>query len=188
MKPAGHIAISSAIGVAVAASTGSPWALATTIGAGALVDADHTLDFYNWFVRGRTGRVFYLLHGWEYLALLTLATAFLGWSPLMMGALLGYLSHLVADQVANHAYRFTYSILYRAVNGFNIRRVSPWTIKGSTKDLRNAIKALPLGGYLAPLAALLVEQAVRRAKPGLAPPYTLSSAPLAGRDLGEGEA
>jgi hypothetical protein len=168
MKPAGHIALSTAIGATVSVATGNPWALATTIGAGVLIDIDHTLDYYNWFIRGRTKRVFYLLHGWEYLVPLLLVTLASAWNALVLGALLGLLSHLIADQVANKAYPLTYFVSYRLRHGFLISRVSPWTVEGSRADLVSALRVIPFGKYLAPLlvrrleSILFKRQAVRR--------------------------
>jgi len=101
MKPAGHIAISTAIGLTVAVTTDTPWALATTLATGVMIDTDHALDYYHWYVRRNTDRVFYLLHGWEYAVMLAVVGLALSWHPLAVGAFLGYLSHIVADQLAN---------------------------------------------------------------------------------------
>lgn len=148
MKPAGHIVISSAIGLTVAATTDTPWAMATALVPGVLVDVDHVLDYYQWFIRRKTDRVFYLLHGWEYALLLAVAGLVLSWHPLVLGAFLGYLSHIVADQLVNKAYPLTYSLAYRARHGFLMSRVSPWTIEGSTADLAKVLTAFPMGKKL----------------------------------------
>ena len=145
MKPAGHVAISTAIGAGVAGATGEPLAVATAIAAGVFIDADHSLDYYHWFVRRKTDRVFFLLHGWEYLGLLLVAGYVSAWNPLVLGALGGYASHLVADQIANHAYAFTYFLTYRARHGFRIDRVSPWTVEGSRRDLLKVLQSMPWG-------------------------------------------
>jgi len=142
MRPGGHIVVASAVGLGVAAATQSPWAFATSLGAGVLVDADHSVDYFRWFVLKNRGRVLYLLHAWEYLPLLVLASAISDWNPLVLGATAGYLSHLVADQWANKAYALTYSIIYRAAHGFRIQKVSPWTVEGSHDDLIGVMKGL----------------------------------------------
>jgi hypothetical protein len=142
MSPGGHIGVASAVGVGVAIVTQSPWAIATAVGAGVLVDADHSIDYYRWFVMRNRKRVFYLLHAWEYLALLVMASAISDWNPLLLGATAGYLSHLVADQWANKAYAFTYSIIYRAAHGFRMQKISPWTVEGNVDDLVGLMKGL----------------------------------------------
>ena len=156
MKPGGHIFLSAAVGAGVAVATGSPWAFGAAMGTGVLIDSDHTLDYYRWFIRRRTERVFYLFHGWEHLAILVLVTALLGWHPIMIGATLGYLSHLIADQVVNHAYPFTYSIVYRALHGFRMGRVSPWSVEGSFKDLLDIARGIPFGTRALPIAMRLL--------------------------------
>jgi hypothetical protein len=142
MSPGGHIGVATAVGVGVAVVTQSPWAIATAVGAGVLVDADHSIDYYRWFVMQNRKRVFYLLHAWEYLPLLVLASAVSDWNPLFLGATAGYLSHLVADQWANKAYALTYSLIYRAVHGFNMQKISPWKIEGSHEDLVGLMRGL----------------------------------------------
>ena len=128
MTPIGHLVLSGGAGALVAATTGTAWPLVAAIGAGVLVDADHAVDYYYWFVRNRRDRVFYLLHGWEYLALLFFAAHVLTWNPLVLGAAVGYSTHLLGDQFANRAYPLTYSLVYRVSRGFLIDQVSRWVI------------------------------------------------------------
>ena len=161
MKPVGHIAVASAVGLGVAAATQSPWAVVTALGSGVLVDADHAIDYYRWFVLRKRERVFYLLHAWEYLPLLVLASAISGWNPLLLGATAGYLSHLVADQWANKAYTFTYSIIYRAAHGFNMQKVSPWRIDGSYENLVELVEGFHLGNRLSPRIARFLSRRLR---------------------------
>jgi membrane-bound metal-dependent hydrolase YbcI (DUF457 family) len=158
MRPTGHIILAAAVGVGVATATGSPWALATTIGTGVFVDSDHTLDYYQWFVRGKTDRVYYLLHAWEHLALLSAATVWSSYNPLLVGATLGYMSHLLADQIANHAYLFTYSLIYRAKHRFMMSKISPWTVEGSRADFLSSVGTMPFGKQLTPWAARLLRR------------------------------
>ena len=153
MKPAGHIAISTALGGGIAVATGEPAALATAVGAGVLIDADHTLDYYQWYGKGRRERVFYLLHGWEYGALLVAVGFIFGWNPLLLAAALAYLAHIMADQIANSGYPLTYSLLYRAMHGFNMSRVSPWRVDGPPPRLRDLV---PLGNALVPRLSRLL--------------------------------
>ena len=156
MKPAAHIAISTGLGAGVATFTGSPWAFATTLGTGILVDADHVLDYYRWYVRHKIHRVFYLLHAWEHLAILVAISALSDWHPLLIGTTLGYLSHLIADQLGNDPYPLSYSIIYRAIHGFNISRVSPWRVNGTLEELATSLQDLPFGKRLAPRLTFLL--------------------------------
>ena len=53
------------IGTGVWVFTGSPLALPAAVGAGVLIDADHALDYYNWYVRRDTRFLFLPLHALE---------------------------------------------------------------------------------------------------------------------------
>ena len=65
MGPVGHTVASLGIGGSVWAATGSLMAVPAAAAAGVLVDADHILDYFNWYWRRDLRRVFLLLHGWE---------------------------------------------------------------------------------------------------------------------------
>jgi hypothetical protein len=153
VKPAGHIGISAALGAGIAVTAGDPAALVTAVGAGVLIDADHTLDYYQWYGKGRREHVFYLLHGWEYGVLLVFVAFIFDWNPLLLAAALAYLAHIMADQIANNGYPLTYSLLYRAMHGFNMSRVSPWRVDGPPPRLRDLV---PLGHVLAPRLSRLL--------------------------------
>ncbi|MFQ6027449.1 MAG: hypothetical protein ACE5Q6_08160 [Dehalococcoidia bacterium] len=119
MTPSGHLLAGGAIGAVVYGTTGSwPGALAA-LAAGVLPDLDHALDYYNWLFRHRLHRVFYLFHGWEHLGLLVLASALLGWTPVMLGLTLGYASHVAGDYLVSHRHVLWYSILFRAKRRFH---------------------------------------------------------------------
>ena len=102
----------------------------TAVGAGVLIDADHALDYYNWYVRRDVRFWFVPLHAWELsvvlLALLAvwyhsllLALLAVWYHPLLLAAALGHVGHLVADQVGNRLYPLAYSIGYRALRRFD---------------------------------------------------------------------
>ena len=147
MKPVEHLAVSSALGAGVWAASGAPGAVVTAAAAGVLVDADHALDYYLWFVRGSRGRVIYALHGWEYLLPIGALAAASGWHPLIVAAWLGYASHLVGDQLSNHAQPLSYSLAYRALHRFRMADVA----EGWRPPARGSLeRALPFGQRVVP--------------------------------------
>jgi hypothetical protein len=81
LTPVFHALVAGALGAGVYQVSGCWEAGAATFVAGVIPDADHLLDLYNWSVRRQTHRLFYLLHGWEYLALSLLATVLHGGRP-----------------------------------------------------------------------------------------------------------
>jgi len=125
MSPAGHLLVAGTIGAAMYGTTGSWPGAVAALAAGVLPDVDHTLDYYNWLIRRRTHRVFYLFHGWEYLGLLVLAAALLDWNPLVLGLALGYASHAVGDYLVSDRHLLWYSLLFRAGRGFRRDNLQP---------------------------------------------------------------
>ncbi len=123
MKLGPHVAVSTAIGVGLWASTGDALALPAAVAAGVLPDADHLIDYYNWYIRRDFSRLILFLHGWEYLAVAILVYAFAFTEPWMLGVVLGYASQIGADQIFNGVRWHTYFLLGRAVTGFDVRRV-----------------------------------------------------------------
>ena len=121
MAPPMHLLVASALGMGVYAATGSAVAGAATVVSGVLPDADHLLDYYNWFVRGRVRRLFYLLHGWEYLAAFLVLAAALGWPPVLVGITVGYASHIVGDYLVNARGILVYSLAYRVGHRFRMQ-------------------------------------------------------------------
>ena len=118
MTPSGHLLLGGAIGAAVYGTTGSwPGALAA-LAAGVLPDLDHTLDYYNWLVRHRPHRIFYLFHSWEYLGILVLALVLLAGNPVVLGITLGYASHVASDYLVSRRHVLWYSLIFRAKRGF----------------------------------------------------------------------
>ena len=88
------------------------------IGTGVLVDADHSLDYFNWYARRDFRFLFLPLHGWE-LSLVLVAVTVVWYHPLLVAAAFGHVAHLVADQLANRFHPMGYSITYRAIRRFD---------------------------------------------------------------------
>ncbi len=118
MKAGGHLLLSTAVGSAVGIATDTPAALPVAVATGALIDGDHLLDAYLWYRRRRRDLLVIALHGWEYLLALAVLGFATDWHPLSVAALLGYLSHLVGDQIANSVSARTYFLTYRASHRF----------------------------------------------------------------------
>ena len=128
MKPPGHAAVSLAIGGALWAVTKSPYALVSAVVAGVMVDLDHLVEYYWWFVKEDHTRVWYFLHSYE-LAVPSLLGAYLsGWDPIVMGASFAFLGHVLTDQLVNPMAPLAYFFSYRAMNGFRRNRIvnSDW--------------------------------------------------------------
>ena len=105
--------------------TGSPGAGGVAVAVGVLVDLDHLVDYYRWWVRRRPGKVFILFHGWEYsiAAFLVLGLAF--YHPVLLAAALGHLSHVMTDHFHNRLAPMGYFIVYRAWFRFERSKIAP---------------------------------------------------------------
>ncbi len=133
-----HVALSTATGGAVWAATGEWPALPIALATGVLPDADHLLDYYNWYVRGNRKRIFFIFHGWEYVLAL-LAAYMLFTSPLILAALVAYVTHVGSDQIFNSCYRWTYSIIARARFRFHAAKVAQWDLDTAYEALASSI-------------------------------------------------
>lgn len=113
-----HLIVSAALGTGISAITGDPVLIGVTVAAGVLPDADHAIDFYNWYVRRSPSRLFLILHGWEYLAAAIFLYGFVITEPWMLALVVGYSSQLIGDQLFNRPKWLTYFVIVRAANGF----------------------------------------------------------------------
>lgn len=131
MSPWGHLIASVPLAGAVYLASGS---VAMTAGAGVanvLVDLDHVVDYlymtggrlklgslYRDYRRHRTPKLILAMHSWE-LSILALACAWLWGAPaLVWGLVLGWLFHLVCDQIANRVGAPFYLLSYRYFRDF----------------------------------------------------------------------
>ena len=129
MGPIGHALVSSAVGVGVWAVTGSPAAAGVTVAVGVLMDADHVYDYYQRYARGIDGKLYVPLHAWEY-SLVGLVFMTLGLDhPMFLGAVLAHLAHVGSDHWHNGLGRFSYSITYRAIKGFDFESIAGQRVK-----------------------------------------------------------
>ena len=117
MGPISHAALAGGIGSLVWAGTGESAAVPIAVAAGVLVDSDHAPNFI--LPKKTLERIHTIgfLHAWEYFAVILVVLPLFEYHPLILGALLGYLSHLVLDQISHRHGPFYYSILYRLYHG-----------------------------------------------------------------------
>jgi hypothetical protein len=123
LKPPGHAAISLGIGGVLWAVTTSPYSMVAAVITGLMVDVDHLLEYYWWFVKEDHSRVWYLLHSYELVVPAFLAGYLSGWDPMVLGVSLAFLGHLITDQLANPVAPLTYFFTYRALKRFRRRDI-----------------------------------------------------------------
>ena len=148
MGPVGHTLISGALGVGVGAATGSPSAGVTALGVGVLMDVDHLFDFYQWYVRGKSNRIYLLFHAWEYsvAGIIVLAAAF--YHPLFLALVLAHMAHVATDHFHNHLTPWAYFISYRIARKFNPTYITPgFNVMNSYKVWH---RMLPFNSRLSP--------------------------------------
>ena len=118
MKPPAHAVVSLSIGGVLWATTNSPHSFVAAALTGVLIDLDHLVDYYRWFVKGAHSRAYFFLHSYELLVPAYLAGYLSGWDPVVMGVSFAFLGHLLCDQLANPVGPLTYFFTYRAMKGF----------------------------------------------------------------------
>jgi hypothetical protein len=105
------------------ARTGSRRAALAPFASGFLVDVDHLVDYGLVQAGVRDDKIVLALHGWEYLPIWWAIDRALG---LRGGALLGYVVHLVIDQIWNEKRSpLAYFVTYRATKGFQADQLGP---------------------------------------------------------------
>lgn len=143
MKLLPHVAMSTAAGTLVWATTGEPATIPVAIATGVLPDVDHLLDYYVKYVR-RDGRFqFLLLHGWEYLFTGLFALAFWIQDPWLIAAVAGYATQIVGDQYSHKNVRWnTYLLTARAIKGFRAPAGYEWN---NGRAYQSLVESVPFG-------------------------------------------
>ena len=118
MKLVPHIVVSGSAGAVIWMGSGEPETIAIAILAGTLPDLDHILDFWNWYVRKNTEKLYLFFHGWEYLGLMIMINSLLWPEPWMLSITAGYATQIGTDQLFNGVRWRAYFILMRAAAGF----------------------------------------------------------------------
>ena len=140
MQPSRHLALSTANGGALWATTGEPRALPVTVGAGVLVDLDHGPDCWWTFALGHKPVATFVLHAWEWLAGLVALGIWTGFPWWLVAVLSGYGLHLITDNLFNRGGTWSYSLVYRARHRFLVERLAPgWNLDRGYDVLRKEI-------------------------------------------------
>jgi hypothetical protein len=148
MGPIGHSAISAGIGAGVWGITGSPAAGGVALGVGVLTDVDHLFDFYQWYIRRKSSKIYLLFHAWEYSIIALLLVGIFYYHPVILAAALAHLGHVATDHFHNGLSPWGYSITYRAFVRFETARVAP---RHHVLDAyRSWPRMLPFGSRLEP--------------------------------------
>lgn len=136
MKLQNHIALSLPASIAIyAVSRSAPMAVASFL-SGVFIDLDHIFDFvrehgFRWdagfffysFSNNLYRKVVVPLHAWELVALLALGAIVLHGNGVVIGILVGFSLHLVADQMTNGIRGGGYFFMYRMAKGFVFSRI-----------------------------------------------------------------
>ena len=120
--------------------TKSPYALVSSLLTGVMIDMDHLVEYYRWFVKGDTSKVYFFLHSYELLVPVFLSSYFSGWDPVVMGASFAFLGHLLTDQIVNPVMPLAYFVAYRAMKGFRRSEL----IKVEWQDIQRDFLRLPI--------------------------------------------
>ena len=132
----------------VGAATGSPAAGALALGVGVLLDLDHLYDFYQWYIRGKSNRIYILFHAWEYPAAGIIVLAALLFHPLLLAVVLAQLAHVATDHFHNRLTPFSYFIVYRVLKRFDSEFITPgYNVMNS---YRGWPRLFPFGNRLSP--------------------------------------
>lgn len=125
MRPKYHILISIILSIIVYFVTKSFFGAILCLFAGIFIDTDHLLDY--WLHRKKIiidkrffsedyhikfGRIFVLMHSYEIILALTILYNITRFTPII-GLTIGWLSHLLLDQLSNGVHPMTYFLSYR---------------------------------------------------------------------------
>jgi len=105
------------------AVTKSPYSMVSAVLTGVLIDLDHLIEYYRWFVKEDNSRVYFFLHSYELVVPAFLAGYLSGWDPVILGVSSAFLGHLLSDQLANPVAPLAYFFTYRAMKGFRRREI-----------------------------------------------------------------
>ena len=111
------------IGGVLWAITKSPYSMVAATLTGTMIDLDHLVEYYRWFVKEDNSRIYYFLHSYELLAPCILSGYLSGWDPVVLGASLAFLGHLITDQLANPVSPLAYFFTYRLLKGFRRQEI-----------------------------------------------------------------
>ena len=89
------------------------------------MDLDHLFDIFNWYVRGKTNRIYLLLHAWEYSIAGIAILGAIFFHPLFLAIVAAHFAHVTTDHFHNKLPLFGYFITYRFIKGFDATHIAP---------------------------------------------------------------
>lgn len=140
MKPPGHAAISITIGGVLWAATKSPYSMVAAVLTGTMIDLDHLVEYYRWFIKEDNSRVLFFLHSYELVVPAFLSGYLSGWDPVVLGVSFAFLGHLLTDQIANPVRPLAYFFTYRAMKGFRRSEI----VAAEWEDVRQDLLGVPI--------------------------------------------
>jgi hypothetical protein len=132
-----HLVLSLLAGGVCFCFFGNPWLIGAAILVGFFIDVDHLFDFFTYFgwsgfknlknffqvktYLNPRGKIYALLHGFEYVPLFWFLGHIIGVGGLSWTLSLSYLFHLLWDNFSlrNH-HPLAYFIIYRVINNFDV--------------------------------------------------------------------
>lgn len=131
-----HLALSLPVSAGIYMATGDPYAATAWTATGVFIDLDHVPDYWretginfdhgrfmSYFPNGEAKHLLLLLHAWEWPTAL-LAAGLAGGAPLwVLAAALGWLAHLVQDELYNGLKPYSYFFFYRWRTGFSVSAI-----------------------------------------------------------------
>ena len=137
MKLEHHIATSTVVsGILYFVSKSWGLSIASFI-SGIFIDIDHVFDYFfehklfdyqefiNFFYGEKHQKITLLLHGWEWLLCLGLATVITNFDPWIAGLSVGYGHHIISDYFYSKTNIKTYSLIWRWKKRFDSKTLFP---------------------------------------------------------------
>ena len=117
--------MSTAAGASVWAVSGEPLAVPVAIGAGVLIDIDHSPDLWWAYALRREPVSVLFFHSWEWLFGLILFGLWTGFPWWLAAVVLGFGLHLITDKGFNRVSLKSQSLIYRARHRFRAAVLVP---------------------------------------------------------------
>ncbi len=166
MDTKGHIVVSGVLSLLVGFLTKSIWGGVVTFLAGVLLDLDHLLELYLWYVKGNKKRKFVFLHAWEILVILFLVflilyglnfsnILFATDKAVLLGIMIGYGSHILLDSIFNKVHPLGYFIIFRVINRFDSKIMNPSDIE---RDFTDLYSKFPFAYLIIPLTLKIMKK------------------------------
>lgn len=135
MMPKWHILASAVLATMIFIITNSPAAAVACFIAGTAIDIDHVLDYYLYSghlsldiskISGfyqDFGKVIVVLHSYELLVVGAVVAYMLGANLLFIGAVTGFMGHMLMDTLAYEMKPQSYFLSYRVIKGFKLEKL-----------------------------------------------------------------